>query len=136
MDKLLDKLAYSDFVSYVVPGCISLAILLGLVDYFVQFQIFGNLNDVSKSLAFIGIGYFLGVMQSEIAYWFDDFNKNLEDVTAILNSLDSSEIELACKIKFFEKFPSMEGDVWTSQHFFIMRSYVQLKSPDFYWLYC
>lgn len=131
MDKLFERFAYSDFVAYLLPGCLSLLFIFLTVGQFgVLYINTASVNTFNVTL-FLFAGYIWGVIQSGFSYWFDSYNVNPTNVKKILNSIDDEPIEQTAHEAFLAIFGSngkLTSD-WSSQHYFLARSYVQLHSP-------
>jgi len=131
MDKLFERVTYSDFVAYLLPGCLSLLFVLITVTQFSVFDINNRSLSATNVTLFLFIGYVWGVIQSGFAYWFDSYNVNPTEVKKILNSIEEEPIEQTAHEAFLKIFGSnvkLTND-WSSQHYFLARSFVQFHAP-------
>lgn len=132
MEKILGRLAYSDFVAYLLPGSISLSFFILIL---IELGLFGSIGDLFGSsthvLLFLFSGYSLGVIQSGIAYLFENYNEDPNNVKDVIHEMNDGTLgEYAIKL-FSKQFCDLgiSAENWNSQYYFLMRTFVQYNSP-------
>ncbi|WP_417908688.1 hypothetical protein [Candidatus Electronema sp. PJ] len=133
MEKILDRISYSDFVAYLLPGSISIFILIIISAEFWMIEsksIAALFDSPSKILFFILIGYAFGIIQSGTAYIFEKYNEDPNNVGQIINQMDGDTLEIVAKKIFLSKFSEygVNENTWNSQYYFLIRSFVQHNS--------
>ncbi|WP_420208371.1 hypothetical protein [Candidatus Electronema sp. JC] len=133
MEKILDRISYSDFVAYLLPGSVSTSMLILISVEFGIIEvksIAALLNSPANLLFFVLIGYTFGIIQSGSAYFFEKYNEDPNNVRQIINQMNSDALEDTAKKIFLSKFSEhgINENTWNSQYYFLMRSFVQYNS--------